>query len=60
MEIKGEIGFENWMKLVDVCMEKVFGLSSMDMPDWNWRDAFDDGLTPEEAVGSYGEEMNLY
>lgn len=54
-----ELAFEQWLVDMDAIFVKVFGLSYQDYPDWTWRDAFEDGLSPEEAVEAYGEEMDL-
>lgn len=50
--------FEQWLSDMDVIFTKVFGLSYQDYPDWGWRDAFEDGLSPSEAVEAYGEEFD--
>jgi hypothetical protein len=42
--------FDTWMRQVDECIGRRCGLSSSDLPDWTYRDAFDDGLSPEEAA----------
>lgn len=53
-EIKksGKLSYDEWMVKVDTLL-----LSHHDdMPDWNWRDAYDDEMSPEEAVSEYKEE----
>jgi Family of unknown function (DUF5419) len=42
--------FEQWMAEVDEVLVKKVGVSSADLPDWTYRDAFDQGSTPEEAA----------
>lgn len=42
--------FDEWMKQVDSEIEKHFGLSSDDLPDWTYADAFEDGMKPEDAA----------
>lgn len=49
--------FENWLAQVDKELNKEWGFGHRDLPDWGWRDAFDDGLSPEEAAESYKDEM---
>ena len=44
------MNFKQWMKQVDTLLERGIGLSSMDISDKCWRDMFDDGITPKEAV----------
>ena len=50
--------FETWLAAMDAIFMQHYGLSYIDFPDWTWRDAFEDGLTPTEAVEAYGEEMD--
>ena len=42
--------FNVWMARVDALIEKSTGLSSMDLPDYCYRDAFDDGASPGSAA----------
>jgi Family of unknown function (DUF5419) len=51
--------FEEWLSDMDIIFRKVFWLSYQDFPDWGWRDAFDDGMSPSEAVEAYREEMDF-
>lgn len=48
--------FSNWFAQVDNAAEQTFGLSVHDLPDGTWRDYFDDGLSPQEAVEAYTED----
>ena len=43
-------GFTAWMAKVDALMARSCGMSSMDLPDWNYRDAYDDGASPSSAA----------
>jgi hypothetical protein len=45
-------GFTMWMAKVDALMVKYCTMSSMDLPDWNYRDAYDDGMSPSRAARS--------
>lgn len=38
--------FGDWMEEVDAALERLSGMSSGDLPDWPYRDAYDDGLNP--------------
>lgn len=49
--------FETWLSDMDTIFIRKFGLSYQDFPDWTWRDAFEDGLSPSEAVEAYAEEF---
>lgn len=42
--------FEKWMEEVDGLISSRLGLSSADLRDRNWRDEYEDGSTPEQAV----------
>lgn len=42
--------FDQWLSNVDGIVSAQMGLSIHDMRDRNWRDAFEDSLSPEEAV----------
>lgn len=42
--------FEIWMKKVDQACEARFGISIHDLPDFCFRDAFDDGETPARVA----------
>jgi len=42
--------FREWMREVDAYLEQRLGMSSDDLPDWLYRDDYDDGLSPEEAA----------
>ena len=50
--------FNDWLAAMDKLFVVEYGLSYQDFPDWGWRDAYEDGLNPEEAVQSYKEEMD--
>ena len=45
--------FDQWMKQVDALLIRWHGLASDDLPDWEWMDAFEDELSPEEAVEAF-------
>lgn len=46
----GEREYQDWLKKVDRIMGIKVGLSYNDLADQNWRDWFDDDMSPEEAV----------
>jgi len=43
-------GFEKWMAAVDKHIDSMLGLSSRDIADFPYRDAFEAGTTPQEAA----------
>lgn len=44
--------YKQWTNKVDQVMISVFGLGHSDLPDALWRDKFEDGLSPVEAIES--------
>jgi len=42
--------FSEWMRCVDADMERIVGLTSDCIADYEYRDCFDDGLDPIQAV----------
>jgi len=48
--------FTSWLRKVDVHMVSTFGLAHDDLPDALWRDKYDDGLSPIEAIESTIED----
>lgn len=50
------ISFEDWMKLVDARLSRKLGLTADDLPDWTWRDAYEDNFTPGVACADYIED----
>jgi hypothetical protein len=46
----GPVSFEDWMARVDEALVGKVGVSSGDLPDFTYRDLFDQGVTPEEAA----------
>ncbi len=47
---KTETEFRVWMKKVDAAAQKKCGLSIYDLPDYCYRDAFEDGICPSSAA----------
>ena len=45
MKQKSEEHFKVWMQQVDAHLEKMCGMTSDDLPDYRYRDAFDQGCT---------------
>ena len=45
-----KMSFDEWMREVDRAVENRVGLSCYDLPDWNYRDAFEDGMSPGKAA----------
>ncbi|QGH78094.1 hypothetical protein SEA_LONEWOLF_93 [Mycobacterium phage LoneWolf] len=48
--------FEQWLKHVDGLLLMVWGVTSGDIADRLWRDAYDDGVTPAEMVNEIVNE----
>jgi len=51
-----EKDFIDWLVAADRIVEKRTGVGILDLPDWNWRDAYDDGLGPAIAAGGAIEQ----
>lgn len=47
-----ETRFEQWMQQVRTVTAVRFGVSVDDLPDMNFRDSFDEGVTPTEFVAN--------
>ncbi|NED69869.1 hypothetical protein G3I15_54020 [Streptomyces sp. SID10244] len=45
----GDRQFAVWMLLVDRKVRNYTGHAVTDLPDWGWRDAYDDDLSPHDA-----------
>ena len=43
--------FQEWMKEVDKLLGNSVGMTSDELPDYLYRDAFDDDLEPDEVYG---------
>ncbi len=59
--------FETWKASVDEVLARIAGVVQDELPDWLARDAYDDGVSPEEgaelcleSVGWYDEENDDY
>jgi hypothetical protein len=42
--------FDDWMSEVDAVLVRKIGVCSSDLPDYAYRDLFDQGVTPEHAA----------
>lgn len=45
--MSNDTDFDIWMGQVDMAVHDTVGLSVYDLPDYPFRDAFEDGLDPE-------------
>lgn len=50
---------EEWLAKVDEILLARTSLAHDDMEDWSWADAHEDGLTPEQAVEWFLEDIDL-
>ena len=49
--------YRNWKAQCNsICAKKFMGLETDDFADWHWWDAFDSGLSPEEAIETWIED----
>jgi len=42
--------YEDWMRRVDKCVEAIAGVSVYDLPDYCFRDAYEDGRRPSSVA----------
>lgn len=52
--------YEQWMRAVDRIVATKCGLNMDLLPDWLSRDAYEEGVTPEEAAEMCLEEAGYY
>ena len=52
--------FKQWMREVDAAMIALVGVSSGDIADWLYYDAFEAGVDPAEAAQEALEADDLY
>ena len=46
-----QLTFDQWLEAGNTWLRnQTGGISTLEIADWNWRDAFDDGMTPEDAA----------
>lgn len=45
--------FRSFMSQVNSILVWRIGVAAQDLPDYLWRDCYDDGLSPEEAVDDF-------
>lgn len=55
-----QMTYEQWVAKVNQVLANRIGLSMDDLPDWLSRDAFEDGLSPEEGADICLEETEMF
>jgi len=50
------IEFKDWMTEVDFSLDRKAGIESGDLADWNYRDAWVDGMRPKDVAAEVLEE----
>jgi len=53
-----DLKFTLWMMEIDRVLQYVYGITSADLPDMEYRTYYSDGLTPADAVEAIQEEMD--
>lgn len=53
-----DAGYKTWIDEVDLFLQDRIGLRVDDLADAPWRDYFNDGLDPKEALGLALEDWN--
>lgn len=51
--------FPDWMESVDFHLEDKLQMVSDELPDGNWYDYYESGMTPVEAIKEYAEGAGL-
>jgi len=51
--------FDTWLQLANAIVVARTGMDRESFPDWDWWNAFDDGLSFSEAVEDFLEELYL-
>lgn len=59
-EASGDLRFALYLYMVDAVMIRRIGLSHNDLADYLWRDTYDNGTTPQEAVQECLENDDTY
>lgn len=49
-----------WMSECNRLMVARVGVGASDIEDWGWRDAYDDGIPPKDAVDGALEDSDIY
>jgi len=52
----GHLGFHGYMRAVDALLHRRLGIGVFDLPDRCWRDAYEDEVSPNDAVAECLEE----
>ena len=55
-----QMTYEQWVAKVNQVLANRIGLSMDDLPDWLSRDAFEEGLSPEEGADICLEETEMF
>lgn len=55
-----EVRFANWMSRVDMYLEEMTGVTSLDLPDMDYFDMFDWGVLPKTAANIVVVESKNY
>lgn len=55
-----ELSYEAWIKRVDEVLIDLCGMTHSDLPDYNIRDAYDDGVDPELVANDVLMEADFY
>lgn len=50
------ISFEEFLEQVNLYLLRNFGVTSGDLPDYCYRDAYDDGIAPSECAQQVASE----
>ena len=49
---KHQLNWVQWKGAVNAAVVRKIGVSADDLPDWNYRDAFEKGMAPSKAAAA--------
>lgn len=52
-----KVAFQAWLRRVDACVARKVGLTTSDLADWAFADAFSDGMSPSEAAAAFLDDV---
>lgn len=53
-----KLTFSEWMTIANERVYNEIGIGISELPDWNWRDAYDDGRSVKSAVKEFLKGAN--
>jgi hypothetical protein len=54
-----DMRFALWLALTNRRIVRACGFGLLDLPDWSWRDAYDDGSSPRAAAAGFLTDLDM-